>query len=222
MDIFSFLTTTPFSSYFLSFSFFIFLLGLFLYLNKGEIYKMKITTKKIVFLFLGIQIFYAIFLTWAQYYVWAGSDFTKIFVNTPFDSSLRTNVFSFLPFLKDSSLGYFIYYVWGRFWMEFAITWCVAFFFWLLFSFFKKRRDYLFTKEELYIGILGILVFNWPGSIIFILVSLFTAICMSFFKLFLRKGERTTFDIVFAIAGFVTFFFGAWILNFLHLAVLQI
>lgn len=182
------------------------------YLNYG-----RIACVLVFFRFL-----YACFLTTAQYLVWAGSDnpAIKIFSTAPLDRSvpLPKLLESARPLLENK-YGYFIFYAFGRFWMNFFITVGFCLLFWYFLVLLKKYRARFFEEGETELGLAVSLVIGWPGVVVFIPLLFLFVVLISIFKTLFFREKYTTLGWPFLCSGITTMLFGHWMLAALGLAI---
>ena len=79
--------------------------------------------RKLVFVAVAFQAFYATLVTVSQYYVWSQNPLTQPLLESPVGEEVPLSpMLRLFPFLRESNLGYFLFYSWGRFWFEVVIT----------------------------------------------------------------------------------------------------
>ncbi len=129
----------------------------------------NISLKKLAVIAVVLNITYGAFITWAQYYVWAtGSAFSKSFINSPLPKEVPlSSVLEWTRSLFENKLGYFSYYVLGRFWLYIFILFAISFILYFLLKIWKKYRGGFRDDGPLLILIL-MLISGWPGILVFI------------------------------------------------------
>lgn len=171
----------------------------------------------------AFRLIYAVMLSAAQYYAWSQSKFTQILLESPIDTTVpQAGIVSFFPQLFESKLGYFLFYSWGRFWLNPLIVFLVAYGFWAFLKLLKKRNDRFFDTDEVELGLLISLLVGWPNFIIFIPLVFFSVILVSIFRGIFLKEPYTTLGWPFLVAGALSLIFGGYLIDLLNLGVLRI
>lgn len=165
----------------------------------------------------ALHIFYAIFVTWGQYYVWAiGSDFTRALLASPLSTEAPLpNIFEWARAYLDGSLGYFTYYAFGRFFFKIILLFGVAGLFYAVFKLWNNYRKSLGEHGPELILIL-LLIAGWPG--VFILIPLGLSIAaLSFGVLYGTAGRRVHIEPSFLIATPLALLFARPLLDYFHI-----
>lgn len=209
----------------------VFLMAIFLYFKKKysnsafcilnlkfQISYSAINYKLLIVGVIVFRVFYAVLLSVVQYYVWLHSKFAQILFNSPLDKSLS---FSLFPF-SSTRFGYFLFYSYGRFWLNALISIGIAFAFYLFLKFLQKHRERFFESGETELGFLMALLVGWPNFIIFLPLVLVLIILISIFRGFFLKEAYTTFGWPFILATLVIFLFGNKLIQILDLGALKI
>ncbi len=122
---------------------------------------------------IGVHLFFALFITWGQYHVWAtGSDFTRVFLSAPLSSEVPLpSLFEWMRGYFEQPLGYFAYYAIGRFFLKVFLLFIISGFFYLLFKVWDKyRRVFIPDGAELLLALM--LISGWPGILVLIPLGL--------------------------------------------------
>ena len=151
-------------------------------------------------------VFYASIETIAQYYVWSHDSFSKLF----------------LP--PHQNLSYFLFYSFGRFWLNIILAITASFVFYFLLKFLRKYRERFFKEGETELGLISALISGWPGIVIFIPLVFVITVILSTIRLTVFKLKTTTLGLPFIFSVAVIF---VWSLlsdpiSFFHLTVLKI
>lgn len=149
----------------------------------------NISFLKLVFIALGLNILYGLFVSWGQYHVWAtSSDFSRVFVNSPL--SLNAPFPSYLEWIRPlfaHSYGFFLYYILGRVWMNIFFLFLVSGALYFLFRIWNFYRGGFMEKGPEFLLVL-MLISGLPGVLVSISVGFIFAIFMFVFAYF--KGNK--------------------------------
>ena len=171
---------------------------------------------KLSLIAIGINIFYGLFVTWGQYYVWAhGSEFTQSLLNSPLPPQVPIWEWA-RPFFSHS-LGYFAFYVLGRTWLNVLISFIIS---GVLYSLFKiwsnYRGNFIAQGPELLLVLM--LISGYPGILILIPVGFILAIL--FFGFSYLEGKRgniiLNIEPAFIFATLIVLLFSRIILSMLY------
>jgi len=162
---------------------------------------------------IGLHLFYGLFVSWGQYYVWATSgDFTRIFINSPLPAEVP--FWSWARPIFSNHLGYFLHYVLGRFWLNIFVLFLFSISLYFLFKIWRfYRGGFLAEGPELLLILM--LISGWPG----VLVSVSLGFILSIISLgfFYFKGKRVVnIEPIFIFATFFSLLFARSILNVLQ------
>ncbi len=164
---------------------------------------------------LSFRIVFASLLSIFQYWIWAGDKFASSFLKTPLTTIGN-------PFLSNSPLGYYTFYIFERFWFNLLVSLAFALiFFWFLKTLEKYRARFFDDGETRLGGLLAFLV-GWPNSIIFILISFVAVVFISAYRLIGQKGKLTTLGLPFVASACLVLLFGQTIIELLGLFPLYI
>lgn len=178
----------------------------------------RISYKVLISVVLAFKVLASLLATLAQYHVWSSSEFTKLLLNkNVIDLSVLESFSGKLFWIFNNKFGYFLFYSWGRFWMELVVSLLIATAFYLFLLLLRKYKDRLFEKGETEIGFLLALTVGWPNFIIFLLMSFLSAVVISIVRLSLFKKTYTTLGILFLASAFVTILFGGYFIGLLGL-----
>lgn len=171
---------------------------------------------------LGFYALYPVILTIGQYYVWSSNAFSRLLLHAPLDGRVP------IPeFLKDSALlqsrfGYFLFYSYGRFWINSILAIGVSLLFYLFLRLLRKRRGRFFEEGEPELGFVSSLIAGWPNFVLFVPFVFFFVVIVSLIRLVAFRARYTTLGYPFLAAALVAFLFGSTLISFFHLSVLSI
>lgn len=183
----------------------------------------KISYKSLIWLVVGFKILYASVETFSQYYVWSSSGFTKLFLDQNIiDLNIAQDFFGKMAWIFDNRLGYFLFYSWGRFWFEIAVSLAAALAFYLFLRFLKRHKERFFEEGETELGFLLALMIGWSNFIIFLPLVFLSVILVSIFKMLAYKEMYTTLGAPFLLAALTVLLFGNYFINLFNLAVFRV
>jgi len=168
---------------------------------------------------------YAIIESVAQYYVWSrGDEIGKALINSPLSDAVPLSNFLQNNFgaILQSKWGYFLFYSWGRFWINVLLLSLVALCFYAILVILKKYNERFFKEGETYLGLLLCLIVGWPNLILFVPITFVFVVLVSIFRLLYYKEPYTTLGMPMLLASLVIMLFGGYFINTLGLAVLII
>jgi hypothetical protein len=170
----------------------------------------------------GFRIFYALASTVTQYFVWAGNPTTRVFLDQGIPEwSPIAKELSWFPFLFQK-FGYFLFYSYGRFWLNVFIVFLCAGAFYLFLKALAKWKKRFFEDGEIELGALAVLIVGWPNFILFLLFVFLSVILISLFRLVFFKEAYTTLGAPFLLATIIIFLFGNSLAILTGLSVLRI
>jgi hypothetical protein len=178
--------------------------------------------RNLVILAVSFRMLYAAFLTIGQYLIWSENAFTKSFLDAPLGASIPVPMIQKLPWLFDSRLGYFLFYSWGRFWLNVVLSVGIAWVFWFFLKLLKKYRERFFEEGEMELGFLCCLIVGWPQVVIFVPLVFVLVVLISVFRSLFLKESYTTLGYPFLTAAFLTFLIGGGLIELFNLGVLKI
>lgn len=172
----------------------------------------------------AFRIFHAGLLSITQYYVWSGNELTKALTNSPISPEVPISNFlhKSLDFILDSKFGYFLFYSWGRFWVNVLLTIVISLAFYVFLKALKRYNDRFFNEGEVELGFLLAMIVGWPSFIIFIPLVFGSVVLVSIFRGFYFKEAYTTLGVPMVLAALVIMIFGNYLINFLGLTVFKI
>lgn len=206
--------------------YFFYLLILFIATNKrfGWVsYFSALTYKFLIWLVLGFKVLYVAVETLSQYLVWADNKFTKSFLDQNIiDFNIVKDSFGKLAWIFDNRFGYFIFYSWGRFWLEIVVSLIAAGAFYLFLGFLKKHKERFFEEGEVELGFLLALVVSWSNFIVFLPLVFLSVILVSIFRKVVFKEMYTTLGAPFLLAALIVLLFGNYLVTILGLSALRV
>lgn len=149
-------------------------------------------------------VFYASIETIAQYYVWSHDSFSKLF----------------LPPYQD--LSYFVFYSFGRFWLNVILTVGLGFVFYILLKRLSRYREGLFKDDERELGFSAALLAGWPGVVVFVPLVFIITIILSTIRSLIFKLKTTTLGFALLLSPLIILIWGGELITFLHLSVLKV
>lgn len=170
----------------------------------------------------GFRVLYAFGSMVAQYFLWAQSPITRVFLDQgiPTWSPIAKGL-AWLPFLFGK-FGYFLFYSYGRFWLNVFIVFACTVAFYLFLKLLAKWKARFFEVGEIELGALAVLILGWPNFILFLAFAFLSVIFVSLFRLVFFKTPYTTLGAPFLLATLLIFLFGNALLVFTGLSVLKI
>jgi len=132
----------------------------------GKLIK-NISYLKLILIAIGLNIFYGLFVTWGQYYVWAhGSVVTKALLTFPLPAAVPFSKYlEWVRPLFSSRLGYFMFYAWGRIWLNIFVLFTFSGLMYLVFRIWKTYRGgFLEQGPELMLVLM--LISGWMGVLV--------------------------------------------------------
>ncbi|MDO8442957.1 MAG: hypothetical protein Q7S81_01725 [bacterium] len=179
--------------------------------------------KFLIWLVLGFKVLYASIETFSQYYIWSNNGFTKLFLDQNIiDFDIVKDLPRGMTWIFDNRFGYFLFYSWGRFWMEIAVSLVAALAFYLFLRFLKKHKERFFEEGEVELGFLLALVVGWSNFIIFLPLVFLSVVLVSIFRTLAFKEAHTTLGAPFLLAALIVLLFGKYIVDILGLTMLRV
>jgi len=174
---------------------------------------------KLILIAVGLNIFYALFVSWGQYYVWAtSSDFTRSLLNSPLPKEVPFYAWA-RPFFENH-LGYFLHYVLGRVWLNILVLFLFSASLYFLLKIWKfYRGNFLEQGPELLL--LLMLISGWPGVLVSIPLGFFLSVLFIIFSYFKKTAPKTLslktvlIEPAFILATFISLLFSRIILSLL-------
>lgn len=166
----------------------------------------------------ALHLFFATFITWGQYHVWATSnDFTRALLAAPLP--VEAPLPAILEWARqyfDGSLGYFAYYAFGRFFFSIVILFVVTGIFYTIFKFWHHRRNNFGAEGPELLCVL-MLIAGWPGIIVLGPLGFAVAILFSVGALVFFKKTQTSLLPAFFVVTPIALIAAKPLLDFLHL-----
>lgn len=160
--------------------------------------------KLLPMILISFYVFYASIKTFAQYYVWSHNSLSKLF----------------LPPYQD--LSYFLFYSFGRFWLNALLAIASAFLFYLFLKRLDRYRGGLFKEGEKEFGFSLALVSGWPGFVVFVPLVFIATIALSIARSLAFKLKTTTLGSALLISAAIILIWGSELIAFFHLNVLKV
>lgn len=170
--------------------------------RKYLLFLKKIKTTSLIYILVGLTLFFNIILSVLQYLVWRSSAFSRFFLP---------------PYTK---ISYFLNYIFLHFWFATLLAGGFALALYLLLKLIKKYRNEAISQEELSLVLLSSLLVGWPKSVVlvplfFLLTLIFSIVNLLFFK---KKTNSLLYPIIFSLI--IVFLLGAYLIKYLSLSVL--
>ena len=174
----------------------------------------NISYLKLILIAIGLNIFYGLFVTWGQYYVWSnGSEMTKALLTFPLPPQVPISSYvEWVRPLFQNHLGYFLYYIWGRVWMDIFILFAFS---GLLYSIFKAWKFYRggFLEKGPELLLVLMLISGWMGVLVSLSIGFILAILWLGFS-FIKGKKIVAIEPVFIFATFLALIFTRIILSY--------
>jgi len=164
----------------------------------------------------------AMFLTFGQYYIWSRNNLGKVFLNSPLADAVPIAEIFKNSFVFQNKFGYFIFYSYGRFWLNIIVVFVCSTVFYFFLKFLQKYKERFFENGETELGFTASLFVGWPNFVIFLPLVFISIIFISIYRNIFLGKLYTTLGWSFILATFLTLWFGSNIINFLNLNILKI
>lgn len=190
--------------------------------NSKEESALRKSSKKMIWAAVIFYIGYPALLTIRQYYVWLADPLSKLLLSSPLSDNVP------IPqFIKDSAIfqshfGYFIFYSYGRFWVNSILAVSVSVLFYLFLKFLRKHKERFFEEGEVEMGFLTALIAGWPRFVVFVPIIFISVILISLFRMMVLKESYTTLGYPFLLAAFSALALGTIFISLLNVSVLYI
>lgn len=199
----------------------IFVAALKMFRNTG--FFSKISHKFLIWSVVIFKIIFASIETFEQYFVWKSGDFTKLFLDSKtIDFGVLREFSGKLFWIFNNKFGYLLFYSWGRFWMQIAVSLAVAALFYVFLKFLKKHKERFFKEGEVELGFLLALVVGWPNFIIFLFATFGCVVLVSIFRMIFFKELYTTLGAPFLLAALLSLIFGNYFIDLFRLAMFRV
>ncbi len=170
----------------------------------------------------GARVVEAGLKTASQYWLWSNNPATQVFLYSPVDRSVPIQFLGNWFGLFTHSWGYFVWYAFGRFWLNALLSIAMAY---LLYGFLKLLQHHkarFFDTGEVELGLLMALIVGWPGFIVFVPLVFVLVVVISLIRGLVYKEAYTTLGLPFIIASATIIFLGDAIIKLFHLGVLKV
>lgn len=164
-----------------------------------------------------LNIGYATLLSYGQYVTWSADSVGKTFLTQPLSGDTP------LPFLPEwardffeQPLGYFSFYIFGRFFFPIIILFTVTIAFVILLHFRARYRPINFKEGDIMAIAIALLISGWPGILVLVPLSFLFAVVISICARFYGI-ERVRLSPAFLLASPFSLIFATQILTFLNL-----
>ncbi len=108
------------------------------------------------------HVLWAVLLTVLQYRAWQQDSFSRLLLQLPLDSALPISGLVRRMFFLDGPHGYFLFYVWGRFWWPVFISLLVFGMFAIVLWAWKHWGAQTVSRTEIWFLLLMAAVLGWP------------------------------------------------------------
>lgn len=137
--------------------------------------KLQKVFKKLIVIVLIFKVVFALLLTIYQYFIWQKNPLSSVLLNLKLERGGEFFL-NYFPILFKKEGGYFVYYVFFRFWLEIIITLILAFAFYFFLEFLRKKNERFLFKSDSLLCLWGGIINGWPFFIVFFLAFLFSFI----------------------------------------------
>lgn len=182
---------------------------------------LKKISKKTIWIVAGFKVFYAAFLTVAQYFVWNNNGITRTLLKLPVEEKAMMS-FGFLSNIFARDNGYYYFYVFARYWLVILVSFAVAYLFYLLLKGLKKHKERFFIGGEPEIGFALAFLIGWPDFVIFLPGIFFLIIPVSIFRMVILREKLTTMGWPFVLSALLAVVLGYSLLDIFRLGILSI
>ena len=174
----------------------------------------NISYTKILFITVGLLIFYSLFVTWGQYYVWLkSSDMTRMLLNLSLPEQVPFPKFlEWARFLFKGSHGYFVFYVFGRIWLNIFISFFVSGFLYLIFKTWNHYKG-SFSEKGPELLLVLMLISGFPGILVTIPLGFVLSI-IAFAVSFTKGIKEIKIEPYFVFATLISLLFTNIILSY--------
>lgn len=173
----------------------------------------NISYKTLLFIAIGLNILYGAFLTWGQYYVWSLiSDVSRSLLTLPLHAQVPfASYLEWTRFIFNGNHGYFMFYVFGRFWLNIIISFVVAVVLYFIFKVWKLYKGGFQEKGPLFILIL-MLISGFPGVLVTVALGLVFSIIFLVVSYY-RGNRKINIEPIFILTTLISLFFTNIILS---------
>ncbi len=205
----------------------IFLLAAFAYgfrhTSVGAKMRKWVGMKNLVRAAVYFRIAYAGLLTVTQYYIWTGMGAVgEVFLDAPVSKAVPEPLVGALSAVFNHPLGYFLFYSYGRFWLNAILSILVAWAFHKLLLALRKYNGRFFEEGEVELGYVMALIAGWPVFVVFLPLIFVFVVLVSIARLIIMKEAYTTLGWPFICAAAVCILWGSKLVIALNLGMLSI
>lgn len=169
------------------------------------------------------RIAYAGLLTVTQYYIWANMGTVgEVFLDAPVTKAVPDPLVGSLSSVFNHPLGYFLFYSYGRFWLNAILSILIAWLFHKILIALRKYNGRFFDDGETELGYVMALVAGWPVFVIFLPLVFLFVVAVSVVRLVAIKEAYTTLGWPMICAAAVCILWGAKLIEVLHFGALNI
>jgi hypothetical protein len=169
---------------------------------------------KLFFIVLGLNLFYVLFISWGQYYVWStASDVSRAILNSPLPSQVPFS--SYLEWMRPLFMGthgYFLFYIFGRFWLNLFIALITSGVLYLIFRVWQNYKSSFLEEGPLVLLIL-MLISGYPSNLVMVPIGFILSVIVLIISYF-RGVKNVVVEPFFIFATFFTLFFANIILSY--------
>lgn len=169
-----------------------------------------------------IRAFYAVFLTIKQYDIWSENTATQIFLNSPLGQAVPIPEIIKNSVIFQNKFGYFIFYSYGRFWLDFIIIIICSAIFYSFLKLLRKYQERFFEQGEVELGLVASFTVGWPNFVLFLPLVFILVVIISIFRRLFLKEFYTTLGLPLIFATIVMIIFGEKLINIFNFGVLKI
>lgn len=188
--------------------------------EKGALLK-----KSALFLAWGTPVLYATLLTYLQYQVWAHNELGRTLLSLPVPGEVMFGtVFSWITatFLSGE-YGYFMFYVWGRFFQSIVLLYGIVLLVYGLSTLFLRMFPEGFSKNDRATAMFATLISGWPLAVVTLPVACVIALLFILGEKILKREDQTvSLEVPLLVAGTLCLLGGAFLVSFLGLSVIDL
>lgn len=167
---------------------------------------------------IALHLGYVALLGVAQYELWGASEFTKDFLTQPLAADVPLPwVLELVRHWFEGPLGYFSFYVLGRFALSLGILFIIALFCFILLKIRARYRPRNFKEGDIPALTLAVLVSGWPGVVVLLPLGFIFALIISLGVKIMYGVDRIYLPPAFLVAAPIAFIFSEEILKLVNL-----
>ena len=177
----------------------------------------RVSWRSILFLVIAFGIAQAVLLSYGQYMAWSSNELGREFLSLPLPAETPLPIFlEWSRVLFSHHLGYFSFYVLGRFILPMVILFALTGFFSFLLSLRARFYPINFREGDIAAIATALLVAGWPGVMVLVPFGfIFTVIIALIARLY--GIERILLPPAFLLTAPLAFIFVVPVLKYLHL-----